>query len=110
MVDVGRLLPALFPGLLNRVRGDEDRPALLMTNWLRWAAIGQAVERGLSGYVTTADPAMIDRLLAAVGGNRQTDLVILDPGRKTVIERLRKSQPGRDRVCERVVDKWYSRL
>ena len=110
VIDVGRLLPALFPGLEGLVRGDLDREALRFTSWLRMFLIHEAVRRGLKGYVTTADPGAIDRLLEAVGGTRAADLIVIDPGREEVLRRLAESQPGRGDACQAAVDKWYSQL
>ena len=110
LIDFGVLFVALagqerdeagrFP---ERVEGD---PRLLLVAWLRTAAIRQARERELSGWITTSDGRrdVLDRLQGLAGADR---LHVLDPGEATVRERLRRSQPGRGGSCRRAVDRWY---
>lgn len=110
VVDTTRLFNALFPTLVGSVRTGEDG-RLLLTQYVKAVALRQAVESGLDGYVTTSDPAAIDGLLAVTGMSRDDGLIIVDPGRAVVLERLRESQ-GRDReaACTQAVDRWYSRF
>ena len=110
VIDFTLLHRALFPHLRDEVRDDRLAATLLLTQWVKQAALRHAVERDMSGYVTTTRPEQIDTLLAAVGGNRGTDLIIVDPGRREVLRRLAESQPGREQECVRAVDRWYAAI
>ena len=109
VIDTTRLFNALFPSLAGSVRTGEDG-RLLLTQYVKAVALRRAVEADLDGFVTVSDPTKIDGLLAVTGQPRETGVRIVDPGRSVVLDRLRRSQPGRDEPCAEAVDRWYSRL
>lgn len=110
VIDFTLLHRALFPHLRDEVRDDRLAVTLLFTQWLKQAALRHAVERGMSGFVTTTRPDQIDTLLAAVGGNRATDLIIVDPGREKVLRRLARDQAQWMKDCIEAVDRWYAAI
>lgn len=110
VIDFGRIFAALFPKLVNVVRGDAERRALIMATWLKTAAVRRAVELDLSGFVSTSDPGKVDSLLTMTGQQRPDGVRIIDPGRAVVLARLAQSQPGREAACTAAVDRWYGKL
>ena len=88
------------------IRLDGD-PRLALVEWVRMAAIRQAAERELSGYVTTSDsrPEAVERLQAA-GATGPVETV--DPGEAVVRARLADAVTGAlSPQCEVALARWY---
>ena len=103
---------SLYVALSGAVRGADGRypdreagDALLpLVAWLKAAAVRQAAERELSGYVTTSDRREIDRLreLGADG-----ELTVIDPGEEVTRARLADTTGELSPECARALNRWY---
>ena len=106
VIDFTRLHDALFPKMAGELRD----PALLpFMEAVRMAAVREAADRELEGYVTISDgrPERIEAVRRAAGPNA---VVYVDNvmDEATARRRLARSQPGgRSRACQRALDRWF---
>lgn len=102
----------IWAALTGARRGDDGRypervdgdPSLPLVNAVKQFALSQAIERELSGYVTSSAADDVAALEARTG----QPAVTIDPGRQVIESRLADPETGYlSDECRRAVARWY---
>ncbi len=86
---------------------ERDESLFPLTEYLRQGVISTAVARELPVLATNSDgdPTRRQKLLGLLGAGAVEQIV--DPGRQTVIERLRDPDGSLSGECASAINRWY---